>query len=494
MPFISRSRWGIRPLAALTIAVLLTLLSSSLVFASPNVVTLVKLSHDPYTNTSSQHKTQVEPDNFSYGSTIVAVTQSGRFIDGGSSNIGWATSTNNGATWTHGFLPGTTVYATPAGKLARVSDPAVAYDAKHSTWLISSLGLLVNSGGPFGAVVLVSQSTNGGLSWNNPVAVASTTTQFFDKDWIVCDDTSTSPFYSNCYAEWDNAANGDLVLMSTSSNGGNTWSVAKSTANGAGGLGGQPLVQPNGTVIVPFEANAGTISAFRSTNGGASWNGAVIVATIRVFSEKANIRTGPLPSAEIDGSGRVYVVWQDCRFESSCSANDIVMTTSSDGVTWSAVTRIPADPVGSGIDHMIPGIAVDKSTSGSTAHLAVAFYYLTVANCTVGCMLDVGFVSSTDGGTTWTSNMQLAGPMQLSWLAATNQGQMVGDYISTEIIGGKAFPVFAVARPPSTGGVLNEALYTVAGGLSAAAGSNVASSGGVVFSSSTAGAVRLTAF
>ena len=53
-----------------------------------------------------------------------------------------------------------------------------------------------------------------------------------------------------------------------------------------------------------------------------------------------------------------------------------------DGLTWSAVTRIPIDPTNSDIDHFLPGIAVDKSTSGSTTHLAVGYYYFPVSNCT----------------------------------------------------------------------------------------------------------------
>src|SRR5712691_5751071 len=92
----------------------------------------IQISSDPYTNPSSQHETQVEPDSFAYGATIVADFQSGRFFDGGSSNIGWATSTDFGATWTHGFLPGITVFA--GGTYDRVSDPSVAFDAKHRVW------------------------------------------------------------------------------------------------------------------------------------------------------------------------------------------------------------------------------------------------------------------------------------------------------------------------------------------------------------------------
>src|SRR2546422_10428360 len=65
-------------------------------------VSLVKVSSDPYTNTSSFHKTQVEPDTYSFGNTIVATFQSGRFTNGGASNVGWSTSTDGGSTWKKG--------------------------------------------------------------------------------------------------------------------------------------------------------------------------------------------------------------------------------------------------------------------------------------------------------------------------------------------------------------------------------------------------------
>src|SRR5450759_4275779 len=118
MSFISRRRWRTRIAMALVLSMLLTLTLSSFTYAAG--VGLTRLSSDPYTNTSSQHKTEVEPDNLSSGTTIVNTFQVGRFTDGGSSNLGWATSNDNGSTWHKGFLPGTTVYATPAGTYARI--------------------------------------------------------------------------------------------------------------------------------------------------------------------------------------------------------------------------------------------------------------------------------------------------------------------------------------------------------------------------------------
>ena len=106
---------------------------------SAGTVLATPISSDPYTNTSSQHRSQVEADSFAFGNTIVATFQTGRFFDGGASNIGWSTSTNGGRTWVTGVLPGTTVFQ--GGPWDRISDPAVAYDPLHDVWMISTLAI-----------------------------------------------------------------------------------------------------------------------------------------------------------------------------------------------------------------------------------------------------------------------------------------------------------------------------------------------------------------
>lgn len=433
-------------------------------------VALTQISSDPFTNSTSQHATQVEPDTLSSGSTIVSAFQSGRFTDGGSSDIGFSTSTDGGATWAHGFLPGVTKVSppiVPAGPFDRVSDPSVGFDPRHGVWLIASLPLT----GTNGAGVIVSRSTDGGMTWGDPVTVNADSGT--DKSWIACDSTSTSPFFGNCYVEWDLNAQGNLIQMSTSTDGGLTWGAKKTTTSGDAGIGGQPLVQPGGTVIVPIDnANETAVGAFRSTDGGGSWTDVTTIALIHSHTEAGNLRSGPLPTAEIDGAGRVFVAWGDSRFRRRGASNDIVFSSSSDGVTWSAVTRVPIDATNSGVDHFIPGLAVDRTTSGAAAHLGLTYYFYPVANCSQStCQLDVGEISSTNGGATWGAATMVAGPMTVTWLASTTQGFMVGDYISTSFNGsGVAHAAFAVATAPS-GGVFNEATFTQAGGFTATGGS-----------------------
>jgi len=430
--------------------------------ASPSYAAsnLVKLSTDKFHNSDSQHKTEVEPDTFAWGSTIVSAFQVARVHDGGGADVGFATSTDGGATWTSGYLPGLTDNY-KGGSFTAASDAAVVYDAKHDVWLISTLPIINNNG----EAVATSRSTDG-IHWTKPVIVDDSGSD--DKNWITCDNTPASSFYGNCYTEWDEPGLGDVIFMSTSTDGGKTWGPPKNTADEASGLGGQPLVQPNGTVVVPIDGFGGMV-AFSSTNGGKSWGSTVLIAYQEFRGQDGGLRSPGLPSAAMDGAGKIFVVWPDCSFRKNCATDDLVMSTSTDGKKWSKLSRIPIDLVSSTVDHFIPGIGIDPATSGGTAHITVTYYYYKVASCNNSCQLYVGFTTSQDGGKTWTKGKKLAGPMLLSWLPGSQNGQMVADYLAVAYSNGNPFGVFAVAKAPS-GGQLNEAMYTTKSPLLSVAG------------------------
>jgi hypothetical protein len=444
---------------------------------NPVGANLTLISSDPFTVAPGQHATEVEPHMFANGSTLVATFQTGRIIGGGATDIGWATSTDGGTSWAHGFLPGLTK-GEGTGPYDAASDPNVAYDAKHAVWMISSLPL---SGTIQTPAVAISRSTDGGFTWQNPVSVAPTAPSS-DKNWVACDSWATSPHYGNCYVEWDDPASpspGDEILMSASSDGGVTWGLATATANLSEGIGGQPLVQPNGTVVVGIElTNSPTMASFISSDGGGSWSAPVTIATIQARGDAGGIRSGPLPSAAVDGAGTVWVVWEDCRFRTACSTNDLVYSTSTDGVNWSAVTRIPIDDISSTVDHFIPGIGIDPATSGASAHVALHYYFYSQSNCTVAtCQLFVGYIASANGGTTWnTPTVLTSAPMLLDWLPNSQNGLMVGDYIATAFTDGIPHGVFAVAQANS-GSTFNEGTYTAQGLTVTAAGKQLSSAG-----------------
>jgi hypothetical protein len=262
--------------------------------------------------------------------------------------------------------------------------------------------------------------------------------------------------------------------MRTSTTAGASWGSALAPGGSHTGLGGQPVVLPSGDVVVPYESLASSIRSFNSTNGGTSWNTTVLVSTISHHNVAGSLREEPLPSAEADAAGTVYVTWADCRFRSGCPSNDIVLSKSTSETTWATPTRVPIDATTSTDDHFTPGIAVDPSTSGTTARIGLAYYYYPTASCTAStCQLDAGYISSVNGGASWSAATQLAGPMTLSWIPNTSQGRMYGDYISTSIVaGGNAYPVLPIATAP-TGSTFNLAMYVPTGGLAVTGGGNV---------------------
>src|SRR5690348_9392163 len=93
-------------------------------------VALTQVSSDPYTNATSQHATEEEPDTFAAHGTVVAAFQVARFLNGGASDIGIARSANGGASWdAPNFLHDTFNSGDSSSPFERVSDASVAYDA-----------------------------------------------------------------------------------------------------------------------------------------------------------------------------------------------------------------------------------------------------------------------------------------------------------------------------------------------------------------------------
>jgi hypothetical protein len=424
-------------------------------------VPLTQISGDAFANSSSQHQTEVEPAVFSFGNTIVSVFQEGRYVDnGGASDNGFSTSLDGGTTWQRGALPGLTTLR--GGKFERVSDPSITYDAAHAVWLAASLPVSSTSQ-PITAMAV--NSSPDGVNWSNPVSVSPNFNKP-DKTWLNCDSNSSSPFYGNCYAEWDDNSNVDAIYFSVSKDGGKTWSTPVQPSGAPIGLGLQPFAQPNGTVIAAgSDAFLQNIIAVTSTDGGTTWSGQTTVSNLTYHVAAGGLRDLVLPSSAMDASGKIYVVWQDCRFRSGCNQNDLVMSTSTNGTTWSTVQRIPIGAGTSTHDNFLPGLAIEPGTSGSTAVLGLTYYYYPQANCTTTtCQLSVGYISSTDGGTTWSAPSKLTPAMKLGWIANTSSGSMVTDYESLAFVNGQAHPVFAYAVANS-GATFHEAMDTPTTGL-----------------------------
>lgn len=411
------------------------------------------VSEDPYTNPGTYHRTQVEPDTAAFGSTIVSVFQTGRSYEWGASNFGWSISTDAGATWTGGFLPGTTIHATPPGRWKRVTDPVVAYDARRDTWLVEGVGTISLDGRR--DRIFVSLSTDGAQTFSAPVIVAGADrTQYFDQPSISCDNLPASPSYGNCYTAWYDNFHEGLLRAYTSSDGGLTWERATIAPKQRCADRPWLVVQPSGTVVMAFIDGCSNYMrrTYISTDGGESYGGPFDIATRDGRYPGGFLRSLGGMSVDVDATGTIYATWPDCYYRPPrieghrCGThNDIAFSTSQDGRHWTDVVRIPIDPVTSSVDHFLPAIAVDPQTSGPSAHIGIVYYFYPEQICGPRtCQPSVGFVSSTDGGTTW-DVQQLAGPFKNTWFPRTTSGYMVGEYIGISFVGGNAIPVFPVA-------------------------------------------------
>ena len=163
------------------------------------------------------------------------------------------------------------------------------------------------------------------------------------------------------------------------------------------------------------------------------------------------LRFFPLPSADVDPSGRVWVTWHDCRFSSGCAQNSVVVATSTDGRTWTAPTRVTT-----GRDAFLPAIGIHPTTGR------------------VGDRLPrrsrrVESTSSSSSRRRRRADRPSRAPRRLSaqtmrpeWMPNTVSGRMLADYLSVHYAGDRPLAVWILASEP-VGDELRQAVYATRG-------------------------------
>ncbi len=445
------------------------ILAATVVPASAAVGSL-KISQDHTVGAGAQHNTEVEPVTASWGNTIVSTFQDGRYATqtSGAAAAGFSTSTNGGATWTSGLLPGITVNSPNPSAYQRTVNMTVAYDAAHATWIITNHAMQFNGTFWFYAALLVSRSTDG-INWSMPTdAVPGAGTQQIrpDKGWIVCDNTATSPHYGRCYITYISNAVNKTFQMIFSDDAGATWSQPIGTVNNAVGYDPVPVVRADGTVVVlATQFNIGVVVSFRSTDGGLSWSAPITVSAIQTHALAAGLRTRSKPAPAVDAAGNVIVTWYDCRFRVGCTNNDIIIVKSIDaGLTWTAPTRVAVDAVNSTVEHFVAGIGITPGTQGATAQIHLMFYQMADAACTgATCAIYAVSTTSNDGGITWSATTNLhAKAMKTYMLAQTTLGRMLSDYHTVTYVNGQPLGGIVIATAPTGSGsaiVMHEDMY-----------------------------------
>jgi hypothetical protein len=402
-----------------------------------------QISSDPFAGAAgSEADTQVEPSialDPNDPSTVVAVFQQGRFdTNGASVDPGFATSRDGGRTWTAGNLPGLTVAV--GGAFERASDPVVAIGPDGSVYA-QTLALNVSD---CRNAVSVQRSDDHGLTFGAPVLVQddSACTLFNDKNWIAVDTFPGSPHFGRVYGAWDridSAAGTAPTLLRFSDDRGATWSGLVTVSDPSVlTVGALPLVQPNGDVTVIYDLYGpptGQVSQ-TSHDGGRHFDPPVTIQTDQSFGV-SGMRTGAgLPAAAVDPvSGRLYAVWADGRFRSD-GLDDIVLSVSSDGGTsWGPLGLVNSFRPGDALNHFTPAVTGQGG--------AVLVSYRTRRGDS--SRVDVRYVASSDGGTTFGREHRLGRSTNLDFAATARGLPFLGDYMGLTASANAAHAVWCVA-------------------------------------------------
>lgn len=407
------------------------------------------------------------------------------FTDVGTSGV--YTSSDAGSTWTNrGMLPGYSdtgsavarsagrlPTSAAAGSLVSDGDPVVVFGPRATNGTFSwnngtrayyaNLSAYSTAGRPghqYAELIGVSISDDYGASWYDPVVAAQSNGNVFnDKEDIWVDRNPSSPFFGRVYVSYTEfrsiPSTAEPIVFVYSTDGGLTWSkqnqisAAYNNHSRGGRQGSVIRTGPNGEVYVTFEDGDNKLGSQHvvvvSYDGGITFSKKISISSVADLPAKipgSNFRTDSFSSAGVDQStGAIYVAWSDA---ASGSGRIKVARSTDRGQTWSAPVTASTAAEGSafyqGLDVAPNGridigyqalLARDPSTFG-TGNAAIDSYY----------------VSSTDGGRTWSKPLKVSSASSDPAASAQNnlQLQFWGDYSTLASTNGTALFIYTDSR------------------------------------------------
>jgi BNR repeat-like domain len=421
-----------------------------------------------FVNSEVEPWIDVNPTN---PNNVVGIYQQDRWSNGGARGLVASVSTNGGTSWMQVVIPKVSLCS--GGPYDRASDPWVTFSPNGHVYAMS----LSASADLRRSAMLVNKSTDGGLTWSDPITLIDETSDFnFNDKNSMTADPNDSDFV---YAVWDrsrhpgqtledpnfnalrSAAFRSDIMFSRTTDGGATWEPARAIFRPEANLftiGNQIAVLPDGTLVDAFFLIRGSgrqpsLNQYReaviiSTDKGETWAGPIIVdrhvvAPVRDPDTGQAHRTGDIiPDVAVDaGTGAMYVVWQDGRFTGRAA---IALSRSTDGGrTWSTPIKVNQTPLLGNLNDQAFTPSVHVAADGT---VGVSYYDFRFNAAGGGTDTDHFLVhchAACTSAASWVGSETRVTPASFdSRRAPVARGFFLGDYVGLDNIGNRFTPFF----------------------------------------------------
>jgi hypothetical protein len=302
--------------------------------------------------------------------------------------------------------------------------------------------------------LFVRRSLDGGKTWEaQHIPIIEWPTEsgvpWEDKPYVVADATQ-GHFGGNLYVGWTRWTLKDSeILLSRSTDGGLTWSkpveiddhpgLPRDDNGAAEGFAG--TVGPDGTLYMVW-AQDNKVVYVTSRDGGKTFSHAreILQTAPIMFQVQSVARSNGFPQIALDPrggpeGGKLYVTWSDYRNGDT----DVFVSTSTDhGKTWSEAARVNNDPVHNGADQFFQWLAVDPADGSAN----VLFYDRRGDPANRKSIMVLA--RSTDGGKSFTNFAWTKEPFDAN-------GIFIGDYTGIAALNGRVYGIWTEkpVKPPA---------------------------------------------